>query len=33
MSKKISDKAIVSHYPVNINDMGKRDNTIVNISK
>ena len=30
--KKINDKAIISHYPVNINDMGKNDNIIVNIS-
>lgn len=30
--KKINNKAIISHYPVNINDMGKKNNTIVNIS-
>ena len=30
--KKINDKAIISHYPVNINDIGKKDNIIVNIS-
>ena len=30
--KKINNKVIISHYPVNINNMGKKDNTIVNIS-
>ena len=30
--KKINNKAIISHYPVNINDMGKKDHSIVNIS-
>ena len=30
--KKINDKIIISHYPVNINDMGKKDHIIVNIS-
>lgn len=30
--KKINNKAIISHYPVNINDMEKNDDIIVNIS-
>jgi len=30
--KKINDKAIISYYPVNINNMGKHDDTIVNIT-
>ena len=30
--KKISNKVIISHYPININDMGKKDNIIANIS-
>ena len=30
--KKISKKVIISHYPVNINDIGKKDDVIVNIS-
>lgn len=30
--KKINNKAIISHYPVNINNMGKNDNIIANIS-
>lgn len=30
--KKINNKAIISHYPVNINDIGKKDDIIVNIS-
>lgn len=30
--KKINDKAIISHYPVNINNMGKYDDTIANIT-
>ena len=29
--KKINNKAIISYYPVNINDMGKDDNVIINI--
>ena len=30
--KKINNKAVISHYPVNINHMGKNDHSIVNIS-
>ena len=30
--KLINDRAIISYYPININDMGKKDDTIANIS-
>lgn len=30
--KKINNNAIISHYPVNINNMGKNDDSIVNIT-